>query len=290
MRDDELIVLNADKNIGTVIINNNIYTKLCFDHLDDKKTYKMINYNPQFEMINTTKNLMLTLKNNNHMSDKLFKCFNNNINFKKLSKFRVNPKLHKEHKFGVRPLVNCSNTTLSVISKFIDFTLQPLINTHFSYIKDSQNLIQKLDSLKCDSNTTLFSADFESLYTNIPLDEAIEIISDSISKMPNTEFSGYGFKKLLELVLKNNFFYFKFKKQKKSYLAFFLQLSGVSMGTACGPSVANSYLQFFEIKYRIFLDKTLHFRFIDDLLFSDKPLFDNFKTIFLNATTSKLST
>lgn len=206
----------------------------------------MIDYNPQFELFKKTQKLLLNLNNSNHMSDKLCKCFNTNINFKKLSKFRANPKLHKEHKFGVRPLVNCANTTLSVISKFIDYTLQPFINTHFSFIKDSQNLMQKLTNLKCDSNTTLFSADFESLYTNIPLDEAIEIISDFISKIPNTEFSGYGFKKLLELILKNNFFYYKFKKNKKSYLAFFLQLSGVSMGTACGPSVANSYLQFFE--------------------------------------------
>lgn len=288
LRDNDLKVINADKNVGTVIIDNQIYTKLCFDHLDDKNTYKMINYNPQFELFNTTKNLLLKLKNNNHISDKLYNCFNSNINFKKLASFRILAKLHKEAKFGVRPLVNCANTTLSIISKFLDFTLKPFINTHFSYIKDSQNLMQKLDNFKCDSNTSLFSADFESLYTNIPLDEAIEIISDFISNVPNTEFSGYGFNKLLELVLKNNFFYFKFNKLQKFYLAFFLQISGVSMGTSCGPSVANSYLQFFEIKYKNVLERNLYFRFIDDLLFSDKYLLDNFKNIFpkLNLTIS----
>ena len=141
--------------------------------------------------------------------------------------------------------------------------------------------MQKLNNFSNDSNTSLFSADFESLYTNIPLDE-IEIISDHISKIPNNEFSGYGFKKILELVLKNNFFYYKFTKSQKSYLAFFLQISGVSMGTACGPSVANSYLQFFEIRHKINLKKTLYFRFIDDLLFSDKNLIDQFKNIFPN--------
>jgi hypothetical protein len=54
------------------------------------------------------------------------------------------------------------------------------------------------------------------------------------------------------------------------------------MGTACGPSVANSYLQFYEIKFRNFLDKTLYFRYIDDILFTDKALLDNFKNIFPN--------
>ena len=88
---------------------------------------------------------------------------------------------------------------LSIISKFLAFTLKPFITEHFSYIKDSQNLIQLLDNYKCNANTSLFSADFESLYTNIPLNEAIEIISDFISNKPNTEFSGYGFKKLLDI-------------------------------------------------------------------------------------------
>ena len=232
--------------------------------------------------------MLLNLKDCNHISDKLFKCFNSNFNFKKLASFRILAKLHKENKFGVRPLVNCSNTTLSIISKFLDFTLKPFITEHFSYIKDSQNLIQLLDNYKCNTNTSLFSADFESLYTNIPLNEAIEIISDFISNKPNTEFSGCGFKKLLELVLKNNFFYFKFHKTQKTFLAFFLQISGVSMGTACGPSVANSYLQFFENKFKNSLDKCLYFRFIDDLLFSDKHLLNNFSTIFpkLNLTIS----
>ena len=128
---------------------------------------------------------------------------------KKLPNFRILAKLHKDSKFGVRPLVNCANTTLSVLSKFIDFILKPFNINHFSYIKDSQNLMQKLENHKCDSKTQLFSADFESLYTNIPLSDAIQIISDFISNESNTEFTGYGFNKILELVLNNNFFYFK---------------------------------------------------------------------------------
>ena len=109
--------------------------------------------------------------------------------------------------------------------------------------------MQKLENHKCDSKTQLFSADFESLYTNIPLSDAIKIISDFISNESNTEFTGSGFNKILELVLNNNFFYFKYLSCKKMFIAFFLQIAGVSMGTACGPAVANSYLRFFELKY-----------------------------------------
>ena len=54
------------------------------------------------------------------------------------------------------------------------------------------------------------------------------------------------------------------------------------MGTACGPAVANSYLRFFELKYQSMLNISLYFRFIDDLLFSNKYLLNHFTTIFPN--------
>ena len=87
LKNNELKVINADKNVGTVIIDNNIYTKLCFEHLDDIKTYKMINHNLQFELFNKSKNILCDLNKSNHISDKLFKCLYKSILFKKTSQF-----------------------------------------------------------------------------------------------------------------------------------------------------------------------------------------------------------
>ncbi len=104
-----------------------------------------------------------------------------NLKYKKLAKFRILIKLHKPNKFGVRPLINCSNTTLSVLSKILDFIFKPIVMKHFSYIKDSQNLIQLTKNVKYEDNLKLYSADFESLYTNIPLNKSIDIIMQMIS-------------------------------------------------------------------------------------------------------------
>jgi hypothetical protein len=56
------------------------------------------------------------------------------------------------------------------------------------------------------------------------------------------------------------------------------------MGTSCGPSVANLYLQYYEIKYKHLLTNTIYFRFIDDLLFEKDSLLTEFKTIFPKLT------
>ena len=60
----------------------------------------------------------------------------------------------------------------------------------------------------------------------------------------------------------------------------------------CGPSIANLYLAFFEIKYKKLLTTSLYYRFIDDILYCDSDSFltDKFKEIFpdlkLNCVTS----
>ena len=266
LKKDNITVTSADKNIGIVLINTKLYNNLCKDHLIKDDTYKQINYNPQFELFNSTRNTLLDLNKQGHISDNLFKCIFPKIHNKKLASFRILLKLHKPNKFGVRPLVNCSNTTLSALSKTIDYYLKPIVCNHFSFIKDSQNLLQLTRDKYYDSKLKLFSADFESLYTNIPLEKSIDILMEIVSKFDFLEINSYAFYNFLKLVLLNNYFYFK----HNNLYSFFIQRKGVAMGTSCGPSIANIYLSYFEIKYKNFINTSLYFRYIDDIIYTDQ--------------------
>ena len=90
--------------------------------------------------------------------------------------------------------------------------MKPIAAKHFSYLKDSQNLIQVTQNQTFPSNSKLFTADFDSLYSNIPIDKSIEIISDMMSKINFDHFTAFGHDSLLELTLKNNFLLSKLKK------------------------------------------------------------------------------
>ena len=65
------------------------------------------------------------------------------------------------------------------------------------------------------------------------------------------------------------------------------------MGTACGPSVANLYLAYFELRYLSLLKTTIYYRYLDDLFIVSENLLENsdFQVIFpdlsLNLSTSK---
>ena len=288
LKNKNLIAVEADKNIGITLIETNIYNSLALDHLNEKNFYSKIDQDPSSLVLKESQDLIKKLNKSNHISEQLALIILKNLKDKKLPRFRLLPKLHKT-KFGIRPIINCSKTTLEVISKTIDFYMKPLAAQHFTCLKDSQNLIQLTEKLIFTEKSKLFTADFESLYSNIPLEKAIEVISEMMSKNSFDHFTAFGFHSLLKLVLKNNFFLFKTGKDS----LFYLQIKGVAMGTACGPSVANLYLAYFEIKYLSLLNTSLYFRFIDDLFFISDNLLENshFESIYpdlkLNISSSK---
>jgi hypothetical protein len=289
IRLNKIVIRPCDKNIGISLIEAKLYDRLCFDNLNDNVTYEKLDKNPHFNIFNTCNNTLLYLNSSGQLSNMLFKKLKSHIFYKKLSSFDILAKLHKEFTFDTRPIINCSNSTLSVISKTVDFYLFKLVINHFSYLKDSQNFIQLTLNKKFNKNEDLNTADVKALYTNIPLDDCIIIISDMMTKHPSDHFTSSGFHHLLKLVLLNNCFYYK-SRIKKSYF-FFKQIKGVAMGTACGPSVANLYMAYFELKYRHILMVSLYHRFLDDLVFiKDKNLSLDFKEIFpsldLKVTTS----
>ena len=84
------------------------------------------------------------------------------------------------------------------------------------------------------------SFDIEFLFTNIPLEETVNIIVDKLFKN-NTEVNNLtkgSFQSLLELATLDSFFIFdgKYYKQK----------DGVAMGSLLGPTLANVFLCHFK--------------------------------------------
>jgi len=121
------------------------------------------------------------------------------------------------------------------------------------------------------------SFDIESLYTNIPLVETINIIADKLFPTPTSSFLGLDrslFHKLLEIATMNSFFIFNDILYK--------QCDGLGMGLPQSPVFANLFLSHHE---NLWLEKcpadfkpVFYRRYMDDtfLLFncsSHAPLF-----------------
>ena len=108
-------------------------------------------------------------------------------------------------------------------------------------IKDSFSFVQEL--LNNDINTdNVFMASFDiaSLFTNIPIDKTIEIVSNYLfaNCMYFEGFDRWQFTKLLSLSVKNCHFIFNGR--------IYQQIDGVAMGSPLGPLFANIFLSFYE--------------------------------------------
>ena len=80
------------------------------------------------------------------------------------------------------------------------------------------------------------SFDIKSLFTNVPLDETINIVADSLysADMSVLSLSKKYFKTLLELAVKDVLFLFNGN--------LYSQVDGIGMGNPLGPTLANAFL------------------------------------------------
>jgi hypothetical protein len=255
------MVLQCDKNVGSIIISNEDFLNIANNYLNEnKKTYIQLNEDPLKDIIKNINNKLKELYNNKHISSKLYKKLQIKENFNcKNGSLRILPKIHKD-KFGIRPIINSINHPTSKLCEFIDIILKPIIEQCDTIIKDSQELLQIGNNLEFKNDVFIYSGEFESLYPNIDPNDATAKISDFMKKylFNNIHVTIMGFIEILKLIFSNGTFIFNKK--------FYIQIIGLPMGCICGPTIANLYLFILE-KHWVSINKNLIYkRFIDDII------------------------
>ena len=139
--------------------------------------------------------------------------------------------LLKIHKNGIplRPIVNTIGSPTYKLAKYLATLLKPLVGKTNSFVKDSTSWVKEICNEPLDTGDILVSFDVLSLYTKIPVDEAIA----TIKFLTNADIAT-----LVEVCLKSTFFTFQ--------QVFYEQIEGVAMGSPLSPIVANLYMEMFE--------------------------------------------
>ena len=140
------------------------------------------------------------------------------------------PKIHKE-RAPLRSIVNTIGGLTYLLAKFLALKLKPLVGCIESFIKYSSSFVEELKDIKLDSRDILVSFDVVSLYTCIPIKEALEVIYHLTD--PDTA-------RLVEICLTSIFSYFEGES--------FQYTCGVAMGLPLSPIVANIFMEDLESK------------------------------------------
>ena len=147
--------------------------------------------------------------------------------------------LPKTHKQGtpVRPIISSIGTYTYGLAKFLVKVLQPVCTSEHS-VKDSFTFVEELKTVH--NAHYMVSFDVVSLFTNVPLDETINLCLDrlyhDVDKVHNLDRGQL--KKLLYFACKESHFLFNGKMYD--------QVDGVAMGSPLGPVLADIFMSSVE--------------------------------------------
>ena len=266
LRSKPFSIIEADKNVGACIISNELKDRLTLDSLNDSNTYLKLDYNPISNSISFINSELKKLNENKFLSNSFYKKLLVKDSAK-LGAYRIMLKLHKS-KFGIRPIVNCNNNITSKLCLFIDLLLKPLVRETESFLQDSQHLLQICEKIDLEAGDYyLYSCDFESLYTNIDLSLAMDLILDTLieNDIIDNNYNIFAVKTILNLIFTQNFFTYNGEH--------YSQVKGIAMGAICGPSIANIVVYKLEKSWLYIHKPLIYKRYIDDIfIVTKKPL------------------
>ena len=158
-----------------------------------------------------------------------------------LGTFYGTAKIHKLspndtiNELPLRPIVSNIGTATYHLLKYLAEVLSPLSESEYT-TKNTEHFVEKTKKEHKPNDHLLVSLDVKSLFTNLPLDETIEIILNRICEKNeiSTDITKSEIKELLNLCTKSVHFTFAGN--------IYVQNDGVAMGSPLGPILANIFM------------------------------------------------
>ena len=269
----EIVVSSPDKGRGVVIVDKPVYLQSMLRLLSNSHTFKMITEPIQkysWRIEDRINRFLLKIKKQNIISDSVYEDLH--VTGSGPGILYGLPKIHKpdfSSKFQYRPIFAAYNQPSYKIAKHLVPLLSDLTTNQYT-VRNSEEFAQKIISTRHADEFFMASFDIESLFTNIPIQETIEICVNILFSNSSTVF-GFTksiFKNFLELAVKNSFFIFNGK--------YYEQTEGLGMGLPLGPTFANIFMCFHEQNWLANcppdFKPVVYNRYIDDtfLLFRDE--------------------
>lgn len=255
---ENVVILNADKGKSTVLMYKDEYHKKVDELLNDRTTYKELDRDP------TNK---LQQKNNIFINQiRKLEIITQREKFRLTTHSTTAPKLYalpKIHKPGVpmRPVVATVNTPSSLTSKMLAEILMKSMNNNEHSIKNSFEFKKMLNDIRMDEAEKMVSFDVISLFTNIPVPLAMDIISEEWQRIEaNTNIPKELFMSMMWFCLLDaNYFAYNNK--------YYRQIYGMPMGNPLSTIIADIVMnKLIEISMETLSCRPkLFVRYVDDI-------------------------
>ena len=241
------MIHKSDKGNSVVIVNREDYLRRMQEMVDDVSKFERVDVEDGKDynfMVKETKDVN-ELLNELLSKQSITKSQRENLrpNGPNPARLYGSPKIHKPPVDGLpkyRPIISQIGSSTYKIAKFLLSFVQPFTTNEYT-VRDTFHFVSMLDGK--DHRLIMASLDVESLFTNIPLDETIDIVTKQVfgKKRKVNGLSKTDFRRLLVISTKGTVFYFNGR--------YYRQKDGVAMGSPLGPALANAFLCYHETRW-----------------------------------------
>ncbi|XP_075684194.1 uncharacterized protein LOC142652437 [Rhinoderma darwinii] len=195
--DDTIIIKPSDKGGNVVVMDRTRYSMMCYQILNDHQCYKVLESDPSMSFRNQLKCILSSAKCLSLISEKEMAFML--PDFPQTATFYCLPKIHKGTKpLKGRPIVSGIDSLSQNASIYIDQILRPFVVSLPSYVRDTMDVLRKLEGIRCDQDVLLASLDVEALYSSIPHDQGCVAV-EYFLKSKGTQFQTHN-----EFVINDN--------------------------------------------------------------------------------------
>lgn len=272
---DKSIRLDPADKTSTIIITDVVdYNTECNSHLESN-TYKVLSMNEAYAHLKRFNSKITTLwKEFFHPLERTSFPYQyvitQGLNTDTFCGFHLLWKDHKPTPLGSktppgRPVCSNINYTSCAASKWIDYTLQPLVKRLPTVLHSSLHLVRDVETSKFNThpNITLASQDVSALYPNIPIDFGVSAVESVLKDHPEVIPPPDVPLIIATLLLVLKYCILNWDSR------YFKQMIGTAMGTPCAVVFAQIFMFALErnlVNTFIAEGKLLAYkRFIDDL-------------------------
>ena len=257
----DIVITRPDKGAGVVLLDRCDYVQKMSSILDDENKFEKLGPTTTHDDTSKTEadlqRYLLGLSRRGEISQEEYE----RIRPKGCQRPRMYglPKVHKDNT-PLRPILSMTGSAQHETAKWLKELLQPVVEKYGEHsIVDTYSFV---DNIRSKEAGFLCSFDVVSLFTNVPIDETINICASALyhSDISPPQLTETSFRELMAKVTKEVHFSFND--------VMYRQIDGVAMGSPLGPVLANIFVGFEECRLLRTNDITLpqyYGRYVDDI-------------------------